>query len=64
MPLGRLLIETDCPFLTPVPFRGQRNEPTLVKLVAEYIAQLRHITPERIAEATTANACRLFNINW
>ena len=64
MPLGKLLIETDCPFLTPVPFRGQRNEPSLVKLVAERIAQIRHTTIERIAEATTANACRLFNINW
>ena len=64
MPLDRLLIETDCPFLTPVPFRGQRNEPSLVKLVAERIAQIRHTTIECIAEATTANACRLFNIKW
>jgi len=62
MPLGRLVLETDCPYLTPEPFRGKRNEPSYVKLVAEKVAQLRDITYQEVAEVTTANAKRLFNI--
>jgi TatD DNase family protein len=59
-PLGRLLVETDCPFLTPHPYRGRRNEPAYVRLVAERIATLRGIAFEDLAKATTANAERLF----
>ena len=62
VPSDRLLIETDCPFLAPVPNRGKTNEPSYVLHVAEQIAQLRQTSLEVIAEATTANACRLFGI--
>jgi TatD DNase family protein len=59
-PLGRILLETDAPFLTPPPFRGRINEPALVRSVAEYHASVRNITLEDMAEATTANANALF----
>lgn len=62
VPLDRLLIETDCPYLAPHPYRGKRNEPAYVKLVAEQIAELREIELEELAEATTRNAKKLFNI--
>ena len=60
LPLDRLLVETDCPFLTPEPHRGRRNEPAYVRLVAEQIAALRGMAFEELAAATTANAQRLF----
>lgn len=60
IPLERLLIETDCPYLTPVPFRGRRNEPSYVKYVAEEIARVRGEPAEAVAQATTDNAGRLF----
>jgi TatD DNase family protein len=60
VPLDRLLIETDSPFLAPVPHRGKRNEPAHVARVAEVIADLRGVTPESIASATTGNHVRLF----
>ncbi|MDD2753201.1 MAG: TatD family hydrolase [Candidatus Portnoybacteria bacterium] len=62
MPLERLLLETDCPYLTPEPFRGKRNEPSYVKYVAQKVAELRGISLEEVAEATTANAKKLFGI--
>jgi len=62
MPLERLLIETDCPYLTPVPFRGKRNEPLYVKYVAEKIAELRGMSLDALADITTKNAKRLFKI--
>jgi TatD DNase family protein len=59
----RLLIETDCPFLAPVPKRGERrNEPAYVRYVAEQVARLRGETPEKIAALTTKNACELFRL--
>lgn len=61
IPLDRLLVETDSPYLAPVPYRGKPNEPKYVREVAEYIAQLRGITFEALAEATTNNFQRLFN---
>ena len=63
VPLERLLVETDCPFLAPVPYRGKRNEPSYVVHVAEKLAQLRSESLETIAKATTDNACQLFNLN-
>ena len=60
IPLERLLIETDAPFLTPAPFRGKVNEPAFVKKIAEYHAERRGISVEEIAEATTTNARVLF----
>ncbi|MEY2856665.1 MAG: hypothetical protein RLZZ74_975 [Cyanobacteriota bacterium] len=62
VPSDRLLIETDCPFLAPVPNRGKTNEPAYVLHVAEYLSQLRETSLETIAQQTTANACRLFGI--
>ena len=63
VPLGRLLLETDAPYLTPVPHRGEENQPAYVKFVAETIAQLRCMTLEEIADATTRNAERILNFN-
>lgn len=60
VPLERMVLETDAPFLTPVPFRGKINEPALVRSVAEYHAELRRVSVEEIALATTANAKTLF----
>jgi TatD DNase family protein len=62
LPLERLLVETDCPFLTPHPHRGKRNEPAYVGLVARKIAELRGIPLATLAQATTANARRLFDL--
>ncbi|MBM7650315.1 TatD DNase family protein [Bacillus ectoiniformans] len=62
VPLDKLLIETDCPYLAPHPYRGKRNEPAYVQLVAEEIAELKGISYEEVAKATTDNALRLFNI--
>ncbi|WP_121610377.1 TatD family hydrolase [Mesobacillus foraminis] len=60
--LDRLLVETDCPYLTPHPYRGKRNEPAYVKLVAEQIAELKGISLEEVAHATSENAKKLFGI--
>lgn len=60
VPEDRLLIETDAPYLAPHPYRGKRNEPAYVKLVAEQLAALREVTYEELAESTTHNANRIF----
>ena len=62
IPLDRILIETDSPYLAPVPYRGKLNEPSYVPHVAAEIARLRGISIEEVAEATTANFCRLFRV--
>jgi len=62
VPLERLLVETDCPFLTPVPFRGKRNEPAFVVHTAEFLAELYGVSLETIAEQTTRNFLDLFKI--
>jgi TatD DNase family protein len=60
IPLDRLLIETDSPYLAPVPFRGKRNEPAHVRHTAECLATVRNMTPEEIGDLTAQNARRLF----
>ena len=62
VPLERMLIETDSPYLAPVPHRGKRNHPALVVHVAEAIARLRGVDVATIAEATSANYFHLFRI--
>jgi len=62
IPLEKLLIETDCPYLAPHPYRGKRNEPSYVKLVAEEIAEIKGLTFAEVAVATTRNAKKLFAI--
>ncbi len=62
VPLDRMLVETDSPYLVPQPLRARRNEPLFVKYVAEKLAELRDMTLEEIAQVTTANAVRLFGL--
>lgn len=61
IPLEYLLLETDDPYLTPVPFRGKENQPVYIKYVAQEIASLREISVEEVASATTQNALKIFN---
>jgi len=63
VPLARMLIETDSPYLAPVPFRGKRNEPAYVPHVAQEIARLRDIDVDEVAEATSSNFFELFGID-
>ncbi|MGH8703369.1 MAG: TatD family hydrolase [Burkholderiales bacterium] len=63
VPLERMLIETDSPYLAPVPYRGKTNEPALVRHVAEAIARLRDVPLEQVASATSANFFKLFRID-
>jgi TatD DNase family protein len=63
VPDDRLLVESDAPFLAPVPHRGRRNEPAWIAATVSRLAELRGATPERIAELTTANARRLFRLD-
>ncbi len=60
LPLDRLLVETDAPYLAPEPKRGKRNEPAFVMFIVEKLATLHSITPDQVAETTTSNAARLF----
>ena len=60
VPLDRMLVETDCPYLAPVPFRGKTNEPGFVRHTAQRIAELRGMELEQLAEVTTDNFFRLF----
>ena len=62
LPLDRILIETDAPFLTPHPFRGKRNEPAYVRYVAEKIAEIKNLPLADVARTTTHNAKTLFRI--
>jgi TatD DNase family protein len=62
VPLDRLLVETDGPYLTPTPHRGKRNEPAYIPLIVERLASLHILPVEQMAQATTANAERLFQI--
>jgi TatD DNase family protein len=60
-PLNRILVETDAPYLAPTPFRGKMNEPAYVKHTAEHVAELRGISLEEVAAATTENFFTLFS---
>ncbi|HET8991564.1 MAG TPA: TatD family hydrolase [Candidatus Saccharimonadales bacterium] len=62
IPLSNLLLETDSPFLTPVPFRGNINEPNMVGVIAKYMAELRNEDIRDLATATTANATKIFGV--
>lgn len=62
LPVEKILLETDCPYMTPVPFRGQRNEPKNVVYVADAIARIKGMTIEEVAKITTENAKRVFGI--
>jgi len=61
VPLDRLLVETDAPFLAPIPHRGKRNEPAFVIHTVEKVAELKAVSPEALADATTENFFRLFS---
>ena len=63
-PLSNILLETDSPYLAPTPHRGKRNEPLYVKEIAKYIASLKNTTLEKVAEVTTRNTERFFNLKW
>jgi TatD DNase family protein len=62
IPLDRLLIETDCPYLAPHPNRGKRNEPSFVRLIAEEIAEIKNVSLEEVAQKTERNAKKIFGI--
>ncbi len=62
IPLDRIVIETDCPYMSPVPFRGKRNDPSRVAFVADKLAEIRGITPEEARAITLANGKRLYRI--
>jgi len=62
VPQDRILVETDSPYLAPVPMRGRRNEPTFVQYVAQTVAELRGISAEEMAQTAFENTCRLFGI--
>jgi len=62
IPIDRLLLETDSPFLAPIPFRGKPNKPAHIPIIASFVAELRNITIEHLAEKTSENAQRLFHI--
>jgi TatD DNase family protein len=61
--LDSVMLETDAPYLAPEPHRGKRNEPAYVPLIAEALAQVKGVTAEEVARATTANAQRLFRLH-
>lgn len=62
IPLESIILETDAPYLSPIPYRGKRNEPSYVGLVAEKIVEWKGVDMEEVAQVTTANACKMFNI--
>ena len=63
VPLEKILVETDCPYLAPVPYRGQRNEPAYVRQVAEKIATIKEVGLDQVERSTSNNAIKLFNLN-
>ena len=63
IPLENLVLETDCPYMTPVPFRGKRNDSSLMSYTADFIAQLKGISTQELIDITTENSKRIFGIN-
>jgi TatD DNase family protein len=61
LPLDRLILETDSPYLPPVPYRGKRNESAYVRIVAEHLAKVKNVTFEEVVQTTTENSLRLFS---
>ena len=62
LPLEKIVLETDCPYLTPVPFRGKRNEPIYTKYVAEEVARIKEISVEEVIRVTTENAKKIYGM--
>ena len=62
VPIDRILLETDCPYLTPHPYRGKRNDPSYIPTIAENLAKVKDVSVEEVARITTENARRLFKI--
>ena len=62
LPLDRLLLETDCPYMAPVPMRGKRNNSTYISYIAEKIAEIKGLDPQTVLDVTTENTKKLFNI--
>ena len=62
VPLDKILVETDAPYLTPMPYRGKENRPAYTKFIVEKIAELREISADEVAKATTENALRIFGL--
>lgn len=62
IPIDRILVETDCPYMAPTPFRGKRNRSEYIKYIIEKIAEVKGVTPEEISKQTISNTCRLLNI--
>ena len=62
MPLDRILLETDAPYLSPVPFRGKRNSSEKIQYVVEEIARLKNVSTEEVLETTWNNACRFYRL--
>lgn len=63
VPVERMLVETDCPFLAPIPFRGKPNEPALIPYTLRRLAEVKGMAPEALAERTFANACAVFQVS-
>jgi len=63
IPIDRLLVETDSPYMTPVPHRGKRNDSGYLPLIVQKIAEIRNMEVEQVAQVTTENTCRLFNLH-
>jgi TatD DNase family protein len=61
VPMDRILVETDAPYLAPVPYRGKRNEPAFIAATAQVLADVKGVSPQAIAAETSANALRLFS---
>ncbi|MBR1977245.1 TatD family hydrolase, partial [bacterium] len=62
VPLTSIVLETDCPYLTPHPFRGEQNEPSYIPLIAREVANLKDISLDEVAAVTTSNAAKIFNL--
>ena len=62
VPMERIVLETDCPYMTPVPHRGERNDPSFLPLVAEKLGEIKGMDPDEAADAAFMNGCRVYRI--